>query len=251
MAIRGRAGAPRAPGGRAAGAFIIRYFRSRAAMTALSIVSTAASSSARWTWAVGLATRIASEARTSAIGRRPFITRVDPVDTRSTIASARPSRGATSTAPEIEMTSTASPACSKNRRVVFGWAVAIRRPARSSIVRRSLSAGTAAAQAALSVAERSQTRQLGAGLGEQVLARDAEIRDAVPDELDDVVRPDEQDVQVEVPDARDEAALVLLEDEPGIAQQLDRRLDEPALVRDREPEPVATLERGHRSRPAG
>src|SRR5207249_849485 len=46
---------------RSAGAFIIRYLRSRAAMTALSIVSTAASSAARWTWAVGLATRIASD----------------------------------------------------------------------------------------------------------------------------------------------------------------------------------------------
>ena len=34
-------------------------------MTALSIVSIAASSSARWTWAVGLATRTASDARTS------------------------------------------------------------------------------------------------------------------------------------------------------------------------------------------
>ena len=37
------------------------------------------------------------------------MTSVEPVDTRSTIASASPSRGATSTAPEIGMISTAMP----------------------------------------------------------------------------------------------------------------------------------------------
>ena len=53
--------------------------------------------------------RMASEARMSPMARRPFIARVEPVDTRSTIASARPSRGATSTAPDREMTSTGMP----------------------------------------------------------------------------------------------------------------------------------------------
>ena len=52
----------------------------------------------------------ASESRTSPIWRRPFITSVEPVETRSTMPSARPSRGATSTAPEIGMISTAMPA---------------------------------------------------------------------------------------------------------------------------------------------
>jgi hypothetical protein len=59
---------------------------------------------------------------------------VEPVDTRSTIPSASPSRGATSTAPEIGMISTAIDRSSKKRRAVFGCAVAMRQPARSSIV---------------------------------------------------------------------------------------------------------------------
>jgi hypothetical protein len=53
-----------------------------------------------------LASRTASEAKTSSIGRRPLTTIVEPVETRSTIASARPSLGATSAAPETGMTST-------------------------------------------------------------------------------------------------------------------------------------------------
>ena len=135
---------------------------------------------------------------------------------------------------------------------MFGWAVATRRPARSA----SRGAGCprdGGGEAALAVAERAQARQLGAGLGEEVVAGDPEIGDAVADELDDVVRPDEEDVEVEVPDPRDEAPLVLLEDEAGVVEQLDRRFDEAALVRDGEPQPVrlGPLERVHRSRPAG
>ena len=63
-----------------------------------------------------------------------------------------------------------------------------------------------------------------------------EVRDAVADELDDVVRPDEQDVEIEVLDARDEAPVVLLEDEARIVEQPQRRFDEPSLVRDRQSE---------------
>ena len=69
------------------------------------------------------------------------------------------------------------------------------------------------------------------------IAGDAEVGHAVADELDDVVRADEEDVEVEVLDARDEAAVVLLEDEAGVVEQRERRLDEPALVRDRQAEP--------------
>ena len=63
-----------------------------------------------------------------------------------------------------------------------------------------------------------------------------EVGDAIADELDHVVGPDEEDVEIEVLDARDEAAVVLLEDEAGIVQQGERRLDQPALVRDGETE---------------
>ena len=74
----------------------------------------------------------------------------------------------------------------------------------------------------------------------------AEVRDAVTDELDDVVRADEQDVEVVVLDEGDEAPVVLLEDEAGIVQQAQRRLDEPALVWDREAQAT-----GHRSPATG
>ena len=69
----------------------------------------------------------------------------------------------------------------------------------------------------------------------------AEVGHAVADELDDVVRPDEQDVEVEVLDAGDEAPVVLLEDEAGVVEQRERRLDEPALVRDREAEALGLI----------
>src|SRR4029079_18660402 len=101
------------------------------------------------------------------------------------------------------------------------------------------------------VAERARALQLGARLGEEVLARDAEIGDAVTDELDHVVRPDEEDVEIEVPNASDQAPLVLLEDEPRVAQQLDRRLEQPALVGHGEAQALPRLEGRHDSRPAG
>ena len=75
---------------------------------------------------------------------------------------------------------------------------------------------------------------------------DPEVGDAVADELDDVVRADEQDVELEVLDARDEAAVVLLEDEAGVVEQLERRLDHPPLVGDGEAEALP-----HRSPPVG
>ena len=81
----------------------------------------------------------------SPIGRSPFIASVDPVDTRSTIASATPSRGATSTAPDSGTTSTAIPWPAKKRRATLGWDVATRWPASSAIDWYGASDGTAAA----------------------------------------------------------------------------------------------------------
>ena len=145
--------------------------------------------------------RIASDARTSPIWRRPFITSVEPVETRSTIASARPSRGATSTAPEIGMISTGMP---RSVEEPAGGVRVGRRDAQAgevldAPVRRVV--GDRGREPAPAVAERADPRQLGAGLGEEVDAGDAEVGDAVADELDDVVRPDEQDVEVVVLDA--------------------------------------------------
>ncbi len=96
--------------------------------------------------------------------------------------------------------------------------------------------GDGRGQSTAPVAQLADARQLRAGLGQQVDARDPEVGHAVADELDDVVRPHEQDVEVEVLDPRDEAAVVLLEDEAGIVQQPQRGVDHPPLVRDGQPE---------------
>ncbi len=89
---------------------------------------------------------------------------------------------------------------------------------------------------AATVAELADAWQLGTGLGQEVDPGDPEVGDPVADELDDVVRAHEEDVEVEVLDARDEAAVVLLEDEAGIVQQAQGRFDQAALVGDRQPE---------------
>ena len=87
---------------------------------------------------------------------------------------------------------------------------------------------------AAAVAERPDPGKLRAGLTQEVLAGDPEVGDAVSDELDDVVRPDEQDVELVVLDERDEAPIVFLEDEAGVVQQAQRGFDQPTLVRDGE-----------------
>ena len=101
-------------------------------------------------------------------------------------------------------------------------------------------------EAAGAVAERAEAGQLRAGLDEEVDAGHAEVGHAVADELDDVVRPDEQHVEVEVLDAGDEAPVVLVEDQPCVVEQRERRLDEPSLVGDGQTEALS-----HRSVPAG
>ncbi len=98
---------------------------------------------------------------------------------------------------------------------------------------------------AAAIAEVAEARQLGRGLRQEIHAGHPEIGDTVGDELDDVVRPDEQDVEVEVLDACDEAPIMLLEDEAGVVEEGQRRLDEPALVGDGQAEAVA-----HQRRPA-
>jgi hypothetical protein len=101
-------------------------------------------------------------------------------------------------------------------------------------------------ETAVAVAELAHAGQLGARLDQQVDAGDPEVGYAVTDEFDDVVRPNEQDVEVEVLHAGDERAVVLLEHEPGVVEQLDRRLDQPPLVGDGQAQALA-----HRSTPVG
>ncbi len=160
------------------------------------------------------------------------MTSVEPVETRSTIASARPSRGATSTAPEIGHD------VDRDAPLVEEPAGGVRMGGRDPQTGQVLDGpvrrvgGDRGRQAAATVAEVADTRQFGARLAQQVDAGDPQVGDAVPDELDDVVGPDEQDVEVVVLDARDQAPVVLVEDEARVVEQAQGRFDEAALVRD-------------------
>ena len=78
------------------------------------------------------------------IGRRPLALIVEPVETRSTIASASPSRGVASTEPETGTSSQSTPRSASSRRVETGYAVATRSPSRSAISVCGASTGTAA-----------------------------------------------------------------------------------------------------------
>ena len=99
-------------------------------------------------------------------------------------------------------------------------------------------------EAAAPEAEKADGRQVDAGLAQQIDARDAEVGHAVADELHDVVRSDEEDVQVVVLDAGDQAALLLREDEPGVVQEGHRGLDETPLVGHRKPQPAVAVALG-------
>ena len=86
-------------------------------------------------------------------------------------------------------------------------------------------------EAAPAVAQVMDLRHLRSRLGDEVQPGDPKLGNAVAHELDDVVCAHEQDVQVEVLNSCDERPLAGLEDEPGVAQQADGRLDQSALVR--------------------
>ena len=160
--------------------------------------------------------------------------------------SARPSLGATSTAPEIGTISTAMLALGEEAagRVRVGG----RDPVAGEVLDGPIGGVVrdSGRQAAAAVAERADARQFGAGLGQEVDPGDPEIGDPVAHELDDVVGADEQDVEVEVLDEGHEAPVVLLEDEAGVVQEAQGRLDQAALVRDRQAQAA-----GHRSPATG
>ena len=83
----------------------------------------------------------ASDSSSVPTERSPFVRNVLPLETRSTIASARPRRGASSTEP---CTSTSSIGAGNSSRASRGKLVATRAPRRSSTVAAFDSAGTAA-----------------------------------------------------------------------------------------------------------
>ena len=150
--------------------------------------------------------------------------------------SARPRRGATSTAPEIGMMSTAMPSAFEEP--AGGVGVGGRDAQAAQVLDGSIGrvVRDGGRQAAAAIPELADPRQLGAGLRQEVDAGDPEVGDTIADELDDVVGPDEQDVEVMVLDAGHEAAVVLVEHEPGVVEEPQGRFDHPSLVRDGEAE---------------
>ena len=81
---------------------------------------------ARSLWATRLATKRAVHSTISSRTSRSFSSRVRPVATRSTMPSARPISGASSTEPLTSITSTWRPVASKWRSAIRGYLVAIR-----------------------------------------------------------------------------------------------------------------------------
>ena len=102
-----------------------------------------------WPFPPGRATSTASDEKSTASERRPFVRIVFPLETRSMIASARPSRGATSTDPVTSISSTSIPRSASSSRASREYTVAARWPRRSPSVRAGDSSGTAASSVQL------------------------------------------------------------------------------------------------------
>ena len=135
------------------------------------------------------------------------------------------------------MTCTGMERSANQRRVARGWDVATRRPARSSTRLRERVAGHRGRQPAAAVAETADDGEVLLGFGKQVGTGDPEISDRVAHELDDVVRADEEDVEIDVLHPAHEAAIALLELEAGVVQQAKGGFDQPALVGNRQGHP--------------
>ena len=120
---------------------------------------------------------------------------VEPLETRSTMPSARPMPGATSTAPLMVTMSTSTPSFANDvaaaARMAGGQSPSGK--VREGLHRRGVRHGRL--QAAVAVAQLGQHLQLHAALDEQVGARDAQVGHAVGHELHDVVRAHEEDVE--------------------------------------------------------
>ena len=105
-------------------------------------------------------------------------------------------------------------------------------------------------QPAAPVAKGPHDRQVTVGLRQQVAAGDPEVRHAITDELDDVVRPDEQDVERHVLHVADQASVALLEEEAGVVEQRERGLHEASFVGDCERHSArGAADSGHRAAP--
>ena len=171
-----------------------------------------------------------------------------PLETRSTIASASPSRGATSTEPVTRTSSTSTPALAEKLRGesrVHGrdaQPVEIVEPARARLGR------DGGLERARAEPERDELVHLRPALANEIGARDPAVDDAVLHVLGDVRGPHEHDVDRRVPARERERPLArLLGAEPCVREERDGRLAEAALRGDRDRQAVRPDARLRRS----
>ena len=172
------------------------------------------------------------DSSTVAISRSPFTRSVEPVDTRSTITSAMPMCGAISAAPDTGTTSTRLAALAEealgDAREDRGDACAGARCRRAVAMPLSSRAATASRQRPNSRSASSSS--VRPGLADEVEARDAGVGGAVGDELGNVLRADEQRLELAA-ERRGEGARAGGADlESGVGEELAGFLGETALV---------------------
>ena len=173
---------------------------------------------------------------------------VFPDETRSTIPSASPSRGAISTEPVTSTSSTSTGISSRVRRGID------RRDRRAGEILDPLVGrlgGHGDLEPARAEAELEQLLDARAALAHEVLAGDAAVDDAVLHVLRDVGGAHEQHVDRRVPAGEGKRALAgLLGAEPGVLEQRHGRLAQAALDRDgdRQAVDVAAFSRSSASR---
>ena len=217
-------------------AFSIRYRFGRAASTERSTSTSSATRASVAGSSSGGASSTASDSSTVSNARSPFWRSVSPLDTRSAIASAAASDGASSTEPVIGMQVAAMPRSARYRPTVAGYEVAIRTPARSPADVIGDAAGAANTSRQRPNPSRSRSATRDAGLRHLVRAGDADVDGAVLDPDRDVVRAGEQDLGVLVGERHAQAAAVGLEVEAGVVQQPVAGLGHPALGGQRDPQ---------------
>ena len=158
-----------------------------------------------------------------------------PLETRSTIASARPRRGATSTEPvtadELGLYTVLSEHLAGETRKDRGdpHPIQIRELGRSGLLRHCR------LERAAAEAEAKELADGRPALPNEISARNPTIDDGVLNVLGNVLRPDEEHVDRCVATREREGAFAgSLGPQPGVLEEGDRGLAQPALGRDRD-----------------
>ena len=200
-----------------------------------------------WAASIGFSVRTstASLSNTSSTAARPLASSVAPVETRSQMKRAMPSRGASSTAPRIVDDLGLDPAlveeAAEQARIAGRDALPGQHRGREEVEafgRGELEAAAAEAEPRHFLEARSRLAE-GIFL-EHVLPDDAEFAHAVADEGRDVVVADEHQVEREIFGARGERVLAAVADpEPGILEQLPASVGQAARLLDGDVEAAA------------